>query len=260
MGEVLLFATGDADRQSCIDPAGAAVTRDEQIDAAFMLLDPPPHEHEAWRHQIEHILDYLDWWCKAAAGFKAPGTKPGKAALRTYVNALHQLQKAYDALPPELRPWFSLAETAYIAGTPTVIEREVAKANSLLSRNPRHPNETPFWGRRRRSPPINYCCCGGVSPALHAAANGTAGQGPFQRRSRIRAYAGVQTRHGERRQSEERTPYPLRVVVTRSAGTPGSPTKIPPSYWFAHGRNNTRHAGADHHGETAARQQNLRPR
>jgi hypothetical protein len=107
------------------------MTRDEQIDAALALLDPPPHEREAWRHQIERALDSIDWGCWMAAGLKAPSTKKGKAALRRYVKALRELQKAYNALPSSLRPWFSLAEMAYVAGTPTVIDRELAKAEPL---------------------------------------------------------------------------------------------------------------------------------
>jgi hypothetical protein len=34
-----------------------------------------------------------------------------------------------------LRPWFSLAETAYVTETPTVIDRELAKAEPLAKRS-----------------------------------------------------------------------------------------------------------------------------
>jgi hypothetical protein len=123
------------------------MSRDEQIDAALAVLQPPPHEREEWRRQIEHTLDRIDWWCKTAAGFKAPHSKLGKAALWRYVKALRELQKAHDALPPPLRPWFSLAEMAHIAGTPTVIDRELAMAESLLAKESAPPKRDAVLGK-----------------------------------------------------------------------------------------------------------------
>jgi hypothetical protein len=122
------------------------MTHAEQIEAALKLLDPPPGEREEWRCQIEHMLDSIDWRCRTAAGLKAPSTKKGKAALRRYVKALHQLQNAYNALPSSLRPWFSLAETAYVTGTPTVIDRELAKAE-LLAKESAPPKRDAILGK-----------------------------------------------------------------------------------------------------------------
>ena len=123
------------------------MTRKQQIDEALVLLDPPQRERGEWQRRIEHALDSLDWRCRTAAGLKAPGTKLGKAALRRYVKALRELQKAYDALPPQLRPWFSLAELAYVAGTPTVIDRELAKAEPLLARESAPPKRDAILGK-----------------------------------------------------------------------------------------------------------------
>jgi hypothetical protein len=44
------------------------------------------------------------------------------------------LRIAYHSLDPAIRPWFSLAETAYVAGKPTVIDREIARVEAFLDR------------------------------------------------------------------------------------------------------------------------------
>jgi hypothetical protein len=123
------------------------VTREQQIKEALALLDPPQRERGKWQRRIEHTLDIIDWGCQTAAGLKAPSTKLGKAALRRYVKALRELQRAYDALPPQLRPWFSLAEMAYVTGTPTVIDRELAKAEPLLAKESAPPKRDAILGK-----------------------------------------------------------------------------------------------------------------
>jgi hypothetical protein len=62
------------------------------------------------------------------------GSKKGKAGIRRYCAALRRLRSAYRALDPAVRPWFSLAETAYVAGKPTVIDREIEIAETFLAR------------------------------------------------------------------------------------------------------------------------------
>jgi hypothetical protein len=62
------------------------------------------------------------------------GSKKGKAGLRRYYAALRRLRDAYSNLDPAIKRWFSLEETAYVAGKPTVINREIAKAESFLVR------------------------------------------------------------------------------------------------------------------------------
>ena len=62
------------------------------------------------------------------------GSKKGKAGVRRYCAALRRLRNAYRSLDPAIRPWFSLAETAYVAGKPTVIDREIAIAEAFLAR------------------------------------------------------------------------------------------------------------------------------
>jgi hypothetical protein len=49
------------------------------------------------------------------------------------------LRNAYCSLDPAIWPWFCLAETAYVAGKPTVIDREIAIAEALLDRPSRPP-------------------------------------------------------------------------------------------------------------------------
>jgi hypothetical protein len=115
--------------------------RAEQIAAALALLAPPPSECEECRHDIEQMLDWVDSRSRAARADKTFTSKRGKASLRRYVKALRQLKAAYDALGPSIKPWFSLAETAYVVGKPTVIDRELAKAEPLLAKSaPPKPN------------------------------------------------------------------------------------------------------------------------
>ncbi len=52
--------------------------------------------------------------------------------MRRYYAALRELRAAYNALDPAIRPWFSLAEIAYIVGKPTVIDREIGRAEAFL--------------------------------------------------------------------------------------------------------------------------------
>jgi hypothetical protein len=44
------------------------------------------------------------------------------------------LQQAYNSIDPAIKPWFSLVEIAYIPGKATVIDREIAKAETFLNR------------------------------------------------------------------------------------------------------------------------------
>ena len=62
------------------------------------------------------------------------GSKKGKAGLRRYSAALRRSRSAYYSLDPAIRPWFSLTETAYVVGKPTVIDREIAIADTFLNR------------------------------------------------------------------------------------------------------------------------------
>jgi hypothetical protein len=146
--------------------------RAEQIAAALALLAPPPSECEECRHDIEQMLDWVDSRSRAARADKTFTSKRGKASLRRYVKALRQLKAAYDALGPSIKPWFSLAETAYVVGKPTVIDRELAKAEPLLA-NPRRPNLTPSGQSRPSTRRLTCCDGGGTRSASHATANGS---------------------------------------------------------------------------------------
>jgi hypothetical protein len=66
-------------------------------------------------------------------------SKKGKAGVRRYYAALRWTRSAYCALDPAIRPWFSLTETAYVAGKPTLIDREIAIAETFLDKPSRPP-------------------------------------------------------------------------------------------------------------------------
>jgi len=110
------------------------VTRDQQIRKALELLAPPPGERAECQYDIGLALDRVESGAAAARSFRVAGSKKGKAGLRRYCAALRRLRTAYRSLDPAIRPWFSLAETAYVAGKPTVIDREIARAESFLDR------------------------------------------------------------------------------------------------------------------------------
>jgi hypothetical protein len=110
------------------------VTRDQQIRKALELLAPPPRQRAECQHDIGLALDRVEHRAAAARSFRVAGSKQGRAGLRRYGAALRRLRSAYHALDPAIRPWFSLAETAYVAGEPTVIDREIAKTEAFLER------------------------------------------------------------------------------------------------------------------------------
>jgi hypothetical protein len=110
------------------------VTRGQQIRKALELLAPPPQERAECEHDIGLALDRVERGAAAARSFRVAGSKKGKAGLRRYCAALRRLRIAYRSLDPAIRPWFSLAETAYVARKPTVVDREIANAEAFLDR------------------------------------------------------------------------------------------------------------------------------
>ena len=110
------------------------MTRDQQIRKALEWLAPPPRQRAECQHDIGLALDRVEHGAAAARSFRVAGSKKGKAGLRRYCAALRRLRAAYNALDPAIRPWFSLAEIAYIVGKPTVIDREIGRAEAFLDR------------------------------------------------------------------------------------------------------------------------------
>ena len=108
------------------------MTRDQQIRKALELLAPPPRLRAECLQDIKVALDRVEHGAAVARSFRVAGSKKGKAGVRRYYAALRRLRSAYRALDPAIRPWFSLAETAYVAGKPTVIDREIAIAEAFL--------------------------------------------------------------------------------------------------------------------------------
>lgn len=109
------------------------MTRDQQIRKAMALLAPPPRQRTECQHDIEVSLDRVERRTAVARSFRVAGSKKGKAGVKRYCAALRRLRAAYNDLDPAIRPWFSLAEIAYIVGE-TVIEREIARAEAFLDR------------------------------------------------------------------------------------------------------------------------------
>jgi hypothetical protein len=110
------------------------MTRDQQIRKALELLAPPPGQRRECRHDIGVALDRVEHRTATARSFRVARSKKGKEGVRRYYTSLRRLRDAYRSLDPAIRPWFSLTETAYIAGKPTVIDREIAIAEAFLAR------------------------------------------------------------------------------------------------------------------------------
>ena len=110
------------------------MTRGQQIRKALESLAPPPNDRAECRHDVGLALDRVERRAAAARSFRVASSKEGKASLRRYCAALRRLRNAYNSLDPAIRPWFSLAETAYAAGKATVIDREIARAEAFLDR------------------------------------------------------------------------------------------------------------------------------
>ena len=110
------------------------MTRDQQIRKALELLAPPPGQRRECRHDIGVALDRVEHRTATARSFRVARSKKGKEGVRRYYTSLRRLRDAYRSLDPAIRPWFSLAETAYIVGKPTVIDREIAIAEAFLAR------------------------------------------------------------------------------------------------------------------------------
>jgi hypothetical protein len=109
-----------------------AMTRNQQIRKSLELLAPPPRQRAEYQHDIE-ALDRVERGAAVARSFRVAGSKKGKEGVRRYCGALRRLRNAYHAMDPAIRPWFSLAETTYVAGKPTVIDREIAIAEAFLA-------------------------------------------------------------------------------------------------------------------------------
>ena len=109
------------------------MTRDQQIRKALELLAPPPGQRKECQHDIGLALDRVEDGTVAAQSFRVAGSKKGKEDVLRYYVSLRRLRDAYRSLHPAIRPWFSLAETAYVAGKPTVIDREIEIAEAFLA-------------------------------------------------------------------------------------------------------------------------------
>jgi hypothetical protein len=116
------------------------MTRDQQIRKALELLAPPPGQRTECQHDIKVALDRVERGAVVARSFRVAGSKKGKSEVMRYCAALRRLRNAYHALDPAIKPWFSLAETAYVVDAvgnptkPTLIDREIKIAEAFFAR------------------------------------------------------------------------------------------------------------------------------
>ena len=108
-----------------------AVERDRQIRKALELLAPPPRERAECENDVSRALDSVEDGAAIARSFRVAGSTKGKAGVMRYCAALQRLRNTYNSLDPAIKPWFSLAERAYVAGNATVIDREIARTESF---------------------------------------------------------------------------------------------------------------------------------
>jgi hypothetical protein len=120
------------------------MTRNRQIQKALELLAPAASRRPECRQDTEVALNRIDRHTSTARSFRVAGSKKGKAGVKRYRAALRRLHLAYCGLDPAIRPWFSLAETAHVAGEPTVIDREIATADRFLERPSPSPRRDAF--------------------------------------------------------------------------------------------------------------------
>ncbi|HEY4982612.1 MAG TPA: hypothetical protein VII24_11925 [Pseudolabrys sp.] len=106
------------------------MTREQRIAVALAALKPPPDKIAVCRRDIEAMLRWVQSDIEAKTQHKVFSSKKGKNSLKPYLKAQHQVRTAYDKIDPAIRPWFSIAETAYIAGQ-TVQEREIKRVEDL---------------------------------------------------------------------------------------------------------------------------------
>jgi hypothetical protein len=110
------------------------MTRDQQIRKALELLAPPPRLRDEYRQDIKVALNRVERNASVAGAFRVAGSKNGKASVQRYYAALRSTRSAYNALDPAIRPWFSLSEIAHVAGTPTLVDREISLAETFFDR------------------------------------------------------------------------------------------------------------------------------
>jgi hypothetical protein len=120
------------------------MTRNRQIQKALELLAPAANRRAECRQDTEAALNWIERHTSTARSFRVAGSKKGKAGVERYRAALRRLRLAYDGLDPAIRSWFSLAETAHVAGVPTVIDREIVRTDGFLERPSPSPRRDAF--------------------------------------------------------------------------------------------------------------------
>jgi len=130
------------------------MTRKQQIHQALRLIAPPTQQRAECEQDIKFALSRVDREVKAARAFQVATSKKGKAQVRRYYAALRRTRSAYNALDEAIRFWFSLTETAYVAGKPALIDREIEIAESFLDR----PSPRPRKEAKRNKVAVDVAC------------------------------------------------------------------------------------------------------
>jgi hypothetical protein len=127
---------------------------DQQIRQALRLIAPPVGREADCRRDIEATLGWVERQAKVADAFRIATSKTGKAQVKRYAKALKRTRNAYNAIDKGIRPWFSLVETAYIVGTPTLLDREIKVAEEFLDR----PSAPPRRQAKRNEIAVDAAC------------------------------------------------------------------------------------------------------
>jgi len=124
----------------------------------LMMLAPAKADEAECRHDIAYAFDRVRHQSGAEAAHKAFSSKQGKAQLKRYHNALRELHAAYGALGPTIKPWFSLA------GTETVIDREIKKAEGFMSKKSLEPKRSAIKAKAAVAAAHDLLCWYGHKP------------------------------------------------------------------------------------------------
>jgi hypothetical protein len=114
-----------------------ALTREQQIGTAIKVLQ---HDAVVVRSVIEQALDKIERKVADAQQLRLARSEDGKRRLARYLRSVRNIRAAFDAV--------QLADKAYLAETPTFVDRVLPKANSLARSRPAKRQRAQEGGAR----------------------------------------------------------------------------------------------------------------